>query len=526
MGEVTPEKRAASSHSSSDYDAEKAKTSAGKTNVNPVNFNDGINRDLPIVRKLWAAVQWLDRFGVEARGVERVPEDERHHHRVADAGFMWGSANCTISTFALGFLGQSVFGLGLADSALVILFFNLLCTLPVALFSAWGKSTGLRQMIMGRFAFGFNIWFPTLLNCIACVGWSTINSIAGASALRAVSNDHPLPEAAGIVIIAVITLAVALFGYEYVHFFERWASLPVIIIFLILLGQTAPWAQGGFGPLTGRDEAGAVLSFGAAIAGFALGWTSLAGDYTVNFPVETPSTKVFAYTYIGLNFPLILVETFGAVAFASLANKDTWQEAYDTYGVGGLLGAPLYGPMGGFGRLLLVILALSIVANNIPNVYSFALSVQALHKYFQLIPRCFLSVLCTGIYIALAIPGADHFESWLDTMLVILSYWLAIYTGLLIEGHYIFRGGKFSNWNLEASYNDFSKLPPGWAAAIAVIAGVAGAVLGMAQEWYVGVIGGMITMPFGGDIGFLLSFSFAGIIYPPVRYLERRIHGR
>lgn len=96
-----------------------------------------------------------------------MPEDERHHHRVADAGFMWGSANCTISTFALGFLGQSVFGLGLADSALVILFFNLLCTLPVALFSAWGKSTGLRQMIMGRFAFGFNIWFPTLLNC-AC----------------------------------------------------------------------------------------------------------------------------------------------------------------------------------------------------------------------------------------------------------------------------------------------------------------------------------------------------------------------
>lgn len=50
--EVTPEKRAASSHSSSDYDAEKAKTSAGKTNVNPVNFNDGINRDLPIVRKV------------------------------------------------------------------------------------------------------------------------------------------------------------------------------------------------------------------------------------------------------------------------------------------------------------------------------------------------------------------------------------------------------------------------------------------------------------------------------------------
>merc|ERR1711939_676418 len=476
--EVTPEKRAASSHSSSDYDAEKAKTSAGKTNVNPVNFNDGINRDLPIVRKLWAAVQWLDRFGVEARGVERVPEDERHHHRVADAGFMWGSANWPPSN----------------DHGPLCVWLQHLVPYPAQLHRVrWLVHYQLDRGRLGA----------------SCRQQRPPSARGGRHRhhRRHHSGSRPL-------------------RLRIRPLFRAVGQPPCDHHLLDPFGTNSPWAQGGFGPLTGRDEAGAVLSFGAAIAGFALGWTSLAGDYTVNFPVETPSTKVFAYTYIGLNFPLILVETFGAVAFASLANKDTWQEAYDTYGVGGLLGAPLYGPIGGFGRLLLVILALSIVANNIPNVYSFALSVQALHKYFQLIPRCFLSVLCTGIYIALAIPGADHFESWLDTMLVILSYWLAIYTVLLIEEHYIFRGGKFSNWNLEASYNDFSKLPPGWAAAIAVIAGVAGAVLGMAQEWYVGVIGGMITMPFGGDIGFLLSFSFAGIIYPPVRYLERRIHGR
>lgn len=47
-----------------------------------------------------------------------------------DSGFLWMSANMTISTFSLGTLGFSVYDLQLTDAALVILFFNLLCTIP------------------------------------------------------------------------------------------------------------------------------------------------------------------------------------------------------------------------------------------------------------------------------------------------------------------------------------------------------------------------------------------------------------
>lgn len=54
-------------------------------------------------------------------------------------------------------------------------------------------------------------------------------------------------------------------------------------------------------------------------------------------------------------------------------SKTTWGDMYAENGLGGLLGAPL-SPMKGFGSFLLVILALSIVANSIPNSYSFALS--------------------------------------------------------------------------------------------------------------------------------------------------------
>jgi purine-cytosine permease-like protein len=53
---------------------------------------------------------------------------------------------------------------------------------------------------------------------------------------------------------------------------------------------------------------------------------------------------------------------------ATLVNPD-WATAYENGSVGGLIGAVL-APVGGFGKFCLVLLAFSIVANNIPNNYS------------------------------------------------------------------------------------------------------------------------------------------------------------
>jgi purine-cytosine permease-like protein len=53
---------------------------------------------------------------------------------------------------------------------------------------------------------------------------------------------------------------------------------------------------------------------------------------------------------------------------ATTVNTD-WATAYANGSVGGLIGAVL-APAGGFGKFCLVLLAFSIVANNIPNNYS------------------------------------------------------------------------------------------------------------------------------------------------------------
>lgn len=111
-------------------------------------------------------------------------------------------------------------------------------------------------------------------------------------------------------------------------------------------------------------------------------------------------------------------------------------------------------------------------------------------------------------------------------MLVILSYWLAIYSCILIEEHFIFRQGSFTKGYDLDMYNTVSALPVGFAAFGATCAGAAGAVVGMAQVWWVGPVASLIEPKFGADIGFLLSFGFSGLAYPPLRYLERKYSGK
>lgn len=337
---------------------------------------------------LWRAVLYIDEFGVELRGIERVRPEDRSARSLADlldAATMWLAANSTISTFSLGTLGISVFQLGLKEACLTILFFNLLSTAPVAYFAVFGPRLGLRQMTITRFSFGYYCeslsirwapilllmlpsvaFFPVVLNVIACIGWSTINTIVGGQALRAVSDHNKIPESVAIIIIAILATIIALFGYRYVHLYERFAWIPVVIVLIIALGLSVEYMHSG--PFSGSGEvvAANVLSFGAAVVGFGLGWSSLAADYTVNLPEDVNGHAVFWLTYAGLNLPCILIECLGAAA--ATVTREDFVTRYEEDGVGGLLMAMLL-RADGFGRFLQVILALSIVGNKCVFLY-------------------------------------------------------------------------------------------------------------------------------------------------------------
>ena len=250
-----------------------------------------------------------------------------------------------------------------------------------------------------------------------------MNVIVGAQLINAVNTS--VPGYAGIIIIAAATWLITVFGYKVVHVYEFWSWIPSLIIFLIVLGEFAHSGRFSNLPMgSGSTEAGSILSFAASVFGFGTGWTSYAADYTVYQPVSSSRIKVFVWTYGGLIVPLCFTEMLGlAIATATLDPVDTsYADGYKQSGIGGLLAAVLLPPLGRFGQFCLVILALSIVANNCPNIYSLTFSLQLMGRWTQAVPRFIWTFVGTLVYCAIAIPGYSHFAQVLeDFMLLIVS---------------------------------------------------------------------------------------------------------
>jgi len=99
-----------------------------------------------------------------------------------------------------------------------------------------------------------------------------------------------------------------------------------------------------------------------------------------------------------------------------------YADGYAANKVGGLLGAVLVGNLGNFGNFCLIILALSIIANNCPNIYSIGLSVQLFSRHLQVVPRFIWTGVGTIIYVVIAIPGAKHFETVLENFMLLIGY--------------------------------------------------------------------------------------------------------
>lgn len=202
---------------------------------------------------------------------------------------------------------------------------------------------------------------------------------------------------------------------------------------MVVLGEFAH--SGDFSNLpmrAGSSEAGSVLSFAASVFGFATGWASYAADYTCYQPRHTSRIKVFVWVFGGLMFPLCFTEMLGLAIATATVNNQAYADAYENNAVGGLLAQVLFPRLHGFGRFCLVILALSIIGNNCPNIYSLGFSLQVLSRYTQVVPRFIWTLIGTIVYCAIAIPGYNSFEEVLENFMLIIGYWLAIVSSLLL----------------------------------------------------------------------------------------------
>ncbi|KAF2453465.1 purine-cytosine permease FCY2 [Lineolata rhizophorae] len=471
--------------------------------------------------KTWARDLFLS---VETTGIQRVTEEQRLQSptKVWNACTFWMSANMAVATLNVGSIG-GVMGLSFWDCFAIILVVNLLsCMIP-----AWTASfglTGLRMTTFSRYSFGY--WGNLLVvvfSMVATTGWNAINSISGASVLYALS-DGKCPTWAGVIIICTTVWIICALGITWIHRFDAFLWIPPFIVWCVTAGTGASTFSGtAVESPKGPNGAASALSFIAVIFSFAVSWMNCASDYNVRMPVNTPRSRIFIATYIGIIVPTVLVQTLGAALYSGTQVNADWKAAFEAGGIGGPLREAL-APAGGFGKFLMVFAALSAIPNNIPNNYSFAMHAQNFGPRAIRIPRLYLVTFGFVAAILVGCFASKYFENTLETFLSIIGYWTVIHLVVVAEEHLFFRACRWSRYDFDA-WDKPALLPFGWAAIGAFAFGFLGAALGMKTGWYIGPVAELIGKQ-GANIGHEMTFGLSAISFPVFRWLEKKYTGK
>src|ERR1700750_3304107 len=149
------------------------------------------------------------------------------------------------ATIFVGVLAVAGFGLGFWEAALALVLGSAIGGVTQGILSLRGPAHGVPQMGLSRLGFGY--WgnaLPAGLNSItAGIGWFAVNSVSGTVALNTLTH---LPKILCLIIIVAVQIAIAFFGHNLVHAFERYAFPVLAVIFVIapivILAKSHPGA--------------------------------------------------------------------------------------------------------------------------------------------------------------------------------------------------------------------------------------------------------------------------------------------
>lgn len=482
--------------------------------------------------QLHAFEKVLLKYNVEARGIQRVEDHEKQPvslYSYLQIFVLWISVNLVVNNVTLGMLGPAVYELSFTDASLCATFGSFLGAIPVAWIATWGPLSGIRTMIFGRYSMG---WWPSklivILNILQMLGYSLVVSIIGGQVLSAVSPHGSMSVVVGIIIIVIITWLVTTFGIAVFHYYERFAWIPQLIVLCILYGVSAKYFDLSYTSVGDtRTVAGNRLSFFSICLAAAITYAPLSMDYFVYWSASTSRVGIFAATLSGLwisfTFALVLGIGIASGTFSNTMLESAWSNEQGGSGSGALLVAA-YSDVGSFGKFCAVIVALGGIANMIPPTYSSGVDFQILGRYFARVPRVIWNTIGVVIYVACALAGRNNLAIIFTNFLALMGYWVAIWVAIVLEEFFIFRRSSTKNYDWNA-WDDRKRLPIGAAAIVAFLVGWAGAILCMAQVWYIGPLARLIG-EYGGDMGNYVGFSWAALVYPPLRWLERKRLGR
>ncbi len=436
---------------------------------------------------------------VEPGGAEFIPLHERHG-RPLQLFWTWTSPNLEFATVFVGVIAVGLFGLNFWQAVLAIVIGTAAGSVAQGVLSARGPMLGVPQMVLSRLGFGY--WgnaLPAGLNAItAGIGWFAVNSVSGTFALNTLTH---MPKILCLIIIVVLQVVVAFFGYNLVHTFQRYVFPVLAVIFLITTVVILSKSHPGFHatvPSYFGGKTGAFLLSTGAVFGYAAGWNPYAADYTRYFSPKVSKAAIAFWAGFGVFLSCVVLEIAGA-ASATLASSKT---ATPTAAFTGHLPTAL-------ADATLLAIAIGAIAANVLNIYSGAMSFVAIGIRLPLALRRAIVALVFGLIgFVVAITGLHDAGQKYTNFLLIIAYWIAPWLAVVFCDQFLRR--RRSAAELEPLL--FDRRYQNWAGPVAMAIGMGVSIwLFSNQTEYVGPVPSHV--PSVGDITFEVGFVITAVVY-------------
>src|ERR1700675_914268 len=159
---------------------------------------------------------------LEISTIQPIPREERHG-TARDLFTVWFGSNLMLLTIVTGGLAVTVFGLPFGWAVAALAVGNLVGAVFMALHAAQGPTLGVPQMIQTRGQFGsLGSLLVVGIVIVMYVGFLASNLVLSGQALASLLPG--ITETPRIVVVGIISVIAANYGYELIHAYTRLMS--------------------------------------------------------------------------------------------------------------------------------------------------------------------------------------------------------------------------------------------------------------------------------------------------------------
>jgi NCS1 family nucleobase:cation symporter-1 len=441
---------------------------------------------------------------MEKRSIDYVPLAERHG-KVWHLWTVWFSGDAHLATLAVGVLGITLGG-NLLWTGIAVIAGCALGTFFMAFHSTQGPRLGLPQMIQSRPQFGYTgallVWAVAL---IAYIGFNAFNQVLAAQALHQLSGSIAPASPVAIILFAAAAVALAIVGYDKIHFAQRaFAYLMIAILSVFSVGAlfrlevpAVQWDPAGF-------KAVPFLAELFAAASYQLSWSIYVSDYSRYLPRDVGVRASFWWTYLGAFIGGTWMMLVGTIAAAATSPKLDVAAAMER-------AADAIIP--GLGKVLLLGGLLGLVTVSALNFYGASLTLLSVADTFRPL-QCTVSKRIVSLLAAMlvstgiALSASGEFINRFADLLALLLYLFTPWTAINLVDFYVVRKGHYSIreiFNPDGMYGQWN-----WRGLLAYAVGF----VAMIPFFSTGIYQGPIARALGGaDIAMLVGLPIAALVY-------------